>query len=312
MHQIRKRLKTRFEYWVTGGILLALGTAVLGIATAHAQAWLNTAREGNHSHVAFPPPPDLAAIARVISAQNAAKQRALLPPLEFDHPYTGNKLVTITRVNDSVALRAACLGAITSTACAHISASSCEIFIVADEILEPLGLTYDTSLRHEIGHCNGWPADHPRMGKGASSATAQFRPGTKNQPPQPLPPEVFLECGIVQTTEGYKKDEDPIYKITIRLALDDNRNPAGLDVTHVSASGKSYIRDEQYSDSTLTNTPGKTEYFWSGKMAKDKSYTMKGTLVRTDDNKWYYTEQQFRNGKQRFALRSACHVTGRP
>ncbi len=28
-------------------------------------------------------------------------------------------------------------------------------------------------------------------------------------------------------------------------------------------------------------------------MAKNKSYTMKGTLVRTVDNKWYYTEQQF-------------------
>ena len=81
----------------------------------------------------------------------------------------------------------------------------------------------------------------------------------------------------------------------------------GLGISHVSASGKSHIRDEQYSDSTLTNTPGKTEYFWSGKMANNKSYTMKGTLVRTDDNKWYYTEQQFRNGKQSFALRSACH-----
>ena len=136
---------------------------------------------------------------------------------------------------------------------------------------------------------------------------AEHVPATKDQP---LPKKVFLECGIVQTTEGYKKDEDPSYKITIDLTLDDSRNPTGLTVTHVSASGKSYIRDEQYSDSTLTNTPGKTEYFWSGKMAKNKSYTMKGTLVRTVDNKWYYTEQQFRNGKQSFAMRSACHDAG--
>src|SRR5262249_19935050 len=99
----------------------------------------------------------------------------------------------------------------------------------------------------------------------------------------------------------------PIYKITIDLRLDDSGNPTGLTVTHVSASGKSYARDEQYSDSTLTNTLGKTEYFWSGEMANNKSYTMKGTLVRTVDNKWSYTEQQFRNGKQSFALWSACH-----
>jgi len=142
---------------------------------------------------------------------------------------------------------------------------------------------------------------------GASSAAAQFRPGAREAKDQPLPAKVFLECGIVQTTGNYKKDEDPIYKITIDLRLDDSSNPTGLTVTHVSASGKSHIRDEQYSDSTLTNTPGKTEYFWSGKMANNKSYTMKGTLVGTVDNKWSYTEQQFRNGKQSFALRSACH-----
>src|SRR6516162_6203589 len=139
---------------------------------------------------------------------------------------------------------------------------------------------------------------------GASSADAQFRPGAKFEP---LPEEVNLECGIIQTTEGNKKDEDPIYKIMIDLTLDDRRNPTGLTVTHVSVSGKTYIRDEQYSDSTLTNTPGRTEYFWSGKMVNNKRYTMKGTLVRTVDNKWYYTEQQFRNGKQSFAMRSACH-----
>jgi hypothetical protein len=34
---------------------------------------------------------------------------------------------------------------------------------------------------------------------------------------------------------------------------------------------------------------------------------MKGTLVRTADNKWYYTEQQFSKGKQTFTIRSACH-----
>jgi hypothetical protein len=140
----------------------------------------------------------------------------------------------------------------------------------------------------------------------ASSAGAQFRPGAQIEP---LPTDVFLECAILQTTEGSnKKDEDPIYKIVINLTLDDRRNPTGLTVTHVSASGKSYIRDEQYTDSILRNTPGKTEYFWTGKMRENPSYTMKGTLVRTVENNWYYTEQQFRNRKRTFAMKSACHI----
>jgi hypothetical protein len=143
---------------------------------------------------------------------------------------------------------------------------------------------------------------------GASSADAQFRPRAKSEP---LPEVLNLECGIIQT-EGIKKDEDPIYKIMIYLTLDDRRNPTGLTVTHVSVSGKMYTRDEQYTNAILTNTPGKTEYFWSGTMAKNKSYTMKGTLVRTADNKWYYTEQQFSKGKQTFTIRSACHMSDYP
>jgi hypothetical protein len=25
------------------------------------------------------------------------------------------------------------------------------------------GLSYEIVLRHEVGHCNGWPGDHPGM-----------------------------------------------------------------------------------------------------------------------------------------------------
>ena len=36
----------------------------------------------------------------------------------------------------------------------------CQIFLLDDEWLERFGLTYKTVLRHEIGHCDGWGADH--------------------------------------------------------------------------------------------------------------------------------------------------------
>jgi hypothetical protein len=46
--------------------------------------------------------------------------------------------------------------------CSHEYPSSnfCHVFIASDEILKAVGWTYETVRRHEIGHCNGWPADH--------------------------------------------------------------------------------------------------------------------------------------------------------
>ena len=45
-------------------------------------------------------------------------------------------------------------------ACARPYGSICKIYIVADEIiLELWGHRYEDVLRHEIGHCNGWPQD---------------------------------------------------------------------------------------------------------------------------------------------------------
>jgi hypothetical protein len=35
---------------------------------------------------------------------------------------------------------------------------------------------------------------------------------------------VNLECAVVKTTEGYKKDDDPIYKIMVELSLFLDRN----------------------------------------------------------------------------------------
>jgi hypothetical protein len=37
-------------------------------------------------------------------------------------------------------------------ACSHVTSSGCEIWRIDDGIVR----------RHEIGHCNGWPANHPR------------------------------------------------------------------------------------------------------------------------------------------------------
>src|SRR4029079_5643530 len=95
------------------------------------------------------------------------------------------------------------------------------------------------------------------------SANAAFQP--KNVPTFN---GVDLECAITKTSDGYKKDADPIYKIVVALSLAEGAPPS-MTLTHVSATGKNYTRDEQYTKSNLTNTRGKYEYFWTGTMVNN-------------------------------------------
>jgi len=118
---------------------------------------------------------------------------------------------------------------------------------------------------------------------------------------------VNLECAVVKTTEGYKKDTDPIYKVVVELSHD-GRAPMSMKVMHVAASGAVYDRDDQYVQTNLTNTPGKLEYSWTGTMAKNRAYTMRGSLWRNTANTWFYSETQFRGSAQSYGMLSRCHV----
>jgi hypothetical protein len=123
--------------------------------------------------------------------------------------------------------------------------------------------------------------------------------------PEPLEQQTDLECVPVQTTDTDRRD--PVYKITVDLSID-NAEPTDLKVVHTTVSGAIYVRADQYTRSNLTSTPGKTEYFWTGAWTKNLAVTMKGTLMRSVDNKWTYAEQQFRDGGLRFAMLSVCHA----
>jgi hypothetical protein len=118
---------------------------------------------------------------------------------------------------------------------------------------------------------------------------------------------VNLECAVVKTTEGYKKDDDPIYKIMVEL-LHDDHTPMSLRVMHVAASGAVYDRDGQYRQTNLTNTPGRLEYSWTGTMAKNRAYTMRGSLWRNTGNNWFYSEMQFKGGVMAYGMLSRCRV----
>jgi hypothetical protein len=109
--------------------------------------------------------------APVPAANNAKKARyvaELEPPSEYNHSYDG---LVEERVLPVAEVRVVCdsLGASHSSAdastpggtaaCAWVNDDTCFIILPDDE-LAPV----DTYRRHEIAHCNGWPADHPHDG----------------------------------------------------------------------------------------------------------------------------------------------------
>jgi hypothetical protein len=104
----------------------------------------------------------VAVLAVVLAAADSAADpgialmQSFLPPSEYDKPYAGR----LTRRFAPLAeIKALCAQG--QMACARVGSDACEI------IIPELGGTITLALqnvmiRHEIGHCNGWPSDHPR------------------------------------------------------------------------------------------------------------------------------------------------------
>jgi len=83
-----------------------------------------------------------------------------LPPIEYDHPVT--RAVEVIDVASTEEMRKICHrtdGAII-VGCADVhDPTICRIYLAP--IPEWAGITRNVNLRHELGHCNGWSADHP-------------------------------------------------------------------------------------------------------------------------------------------------------
>lgn len=82
-----------------------------------------------------------------------------LPPPQYDYLFPGP--IIITRKASMNDLNAVCGGNRLLGACGARVAYSCQIFILPDNQLADLVMSFWATIRHEIGHCNGWPADHP-------------------------------------------------------------------------------------------------------------------------------------------------------
>lgn len=89
-----------------------------------------------------------------------------IPPARYDHPYPGR--LTIHKIPQPQ-LKAACNALFTRhdvpdkaigdmRGCSAQRANRCEI-IAVDRTYK--GATPQAVVRHETGHCNGWPSNHP-------------------------------------------------------------------------------------------------------------------------------------------------------
>ena len=84
-----------------------------------------------------------------------------LPPLQYDHPYPGQ---VIERVLPLAEARSYCqqIGVGQFDGCAgYVTLQdgnrACFIVLPDQDAPDPI---IDHYRRHEVGHCNGWPADH--------------------------------------------------------------------------------------------------------------------------------------------------------
>jgi hypothetical protein len=91
------------------------------------------------------------------------------PPAKYDHPFDG--VLRVDRdmhdCDEDMGPKKARL-ACTTGRVAYYDAekiddtkSLCIIHMLPDEELRARGFTSEMILRHEVGHCNGWPEDHP-------------------------------------------------------------------------------------------------------------------------------------------------------
>jgi hypothetical protein len=75
-----------------------------------------------------------------------------------------------------------------------MKSNRCHIYVANDNALRATGFSYALALRHELGHCNGWPANHPGNKKYVHDAEMPTLPAsTRELPPLPTyPPLVCL------------------------------------------------------------------------------------------------------------------------
>jgi hypothetical protein len=93
-----------------------------------------------------------------------------LPPVEFDD--LPRVPVEIARPKDQAAMHAHCDPMVPALKSQFVLGCGCgrryqdgvcRVVIASDQDIARTSTSFEIVYRHEIGHCNGWPASHPGM-----------------------------------------------------------------------------------------------------------------------------------------------------
>jgi hypothetical protein len=140
-------------------VLLA---AIVGIKALYAQTYpkpVTTIPMVQTAPEAFPTAPKSDLAQTVTTVPTKPINRNILPPVEYDHWYEGDLTIKIVDSLEELYILCA-VKKDYMLACALPGGTSCVIIMVNDEIMRTQGWTTGVLVRHEIGHCNGWPGDH--------------------------------------------------------------------------------------------------------------------------------------------------------
>jgi hypothetical protein len=85
-----------------------------------------------------------------------------LPPEEFDRPFEGRVVIQEAINQDEVRRLCNAVFTMVPLGCSYRMPSIkwCAIVKLPDEQIRAEGFDPAIFMRHEIGHCNGWPASH--------------------------------------------------------------------------------------------------------------------------------------------------------
>jgi hypothetical protein len=105
----------------------------------------------------------LTGIAALFLAMGTARAqiKTALPPVEYDKPFAGKLEEIVVKSREEMEASCKHIGYVPLGCAKLLAADHCVIYLASDEVNRSIGLTTDLVRRHEVGHCNGWPKEHP-------------------------------------------------------------------------------------------------------------------------------------------------------
>lgn len=98
-------------------------------------------------------------LALAARAQTMNRDYPILPPVEYDHTYTGQLKVNVVLTTKEIRFHCNLPETSGALACSF-RGKICTIYVLPELELFRLGWNAKHVMRHEHGHCNGWGGDH--------------------------------------------------------------------------------------------------------------------------------------------------------